>query len=89
MTGASTGIGASYVDRIAKWGQGLVSGARDLMDSRKQERLGPFSRRIARESFDEMLCDIPAAAVTSYWSTGDSSPEQLTQKMASPFGDWR
>jgi hypothetical protein len=45
-------------------------------------------KRFGNGSFDEMLCDIPAAAVTGYGNTAGPSFEQLTQKMASPFGDW-
>jgi short-subunit dehydrogenase len=88
MTGAAMEIGASYVGRVAEWCQDLVLIARDLLDARKQKRVDHLLKRFANENVDEMLCDIPSAAVTGFWNTTAPSIEHLNQKMASPFGDW-
>src|SRR4051812_44202171 len=44
ITGASTGIGAVYADRLAKRGHDLI------LVARNKERLAPLARRIASET---------------------------------------
>jgi len=88
ITGPSTEIGASHVDSIARWCQDLVLVAGEVMGVRRRKHFDHLSKRLAGGCVDEMLCNIPTAAVTSYWNAAGPSVELVAQKMASPFGDW-
>ena len=56
--------------------------------ARTQQRPADLSKEIASKEIDEMLVDMPSATARNFWIIAGPPLEQLSQKCASPFGDW-